>query len=348
MRPRVVDWTLYALVAAVTITGVGSWLIADWEGRLIFYAHAAAGLAILIPLIWKIKRVEPRVTRSRLWDWKTPLSILTALAAIGAIATGIFWTHAQLPIGYPNGMHLHIFFGIALVVLISLHVVLRFKLPSRRDQRGRRDALSWLGMLGFGALILPLQDVINRSFNLPGAQRRFTGSRHANSDSGNEYPITNWMFDRPAPIDVALWRLHVRGAIELPADISYDEFTQLKQTTLRATLDCTGGWYSTQSWRGVRVGDLLQRATPRGDAKFVSFVSATGYRWSLPMDEAREALLATHVGDEPLAHWHGAPLRLVAPGRRGFMWVKWVTEVVVLSEADAGQWLKIFTSGFDG
>jgi DMSO/TMAO reductase YedYZ molybdopterin-dependent catalytic subunit len=344
MRPRLVDWTLYALAATTAITGLGSWLIADWEGRLIFYAHMAAGLAVLIPLFWKFKRVQPRVTHSRLWDWRTPLSILTALAAMGAIVTGIFWLHAQLPAGYPNGMHLHIFFGIALVVLISLHVLLRFKLPSRQDAQGRRDALRWLGMLGFGVALLPAQDAINRSFNLPGARRRFTGSRQTNSDSGNDFPITNWMFDRPAPIDMASWRLHVRGAVAHEITLSYDEVAAA-HSDVRATLDCTGGWYSTQDWRGVRVGDLLQRATPNADAKFVSFVSTTGYRWSLPIEEARETLLATHVGDEPLDHWHGAPLRLVAPGRRGFMWVKWVTEVVVLSEGDAGQWVAIFVSG---
>ncbi len=34
------------------------------------------------------------------------------------------------------------------------------------------------------------------------------------------------------------------------------------------------------------------------------------------------ALLATHIGEEPLSHEHGFPLRLVAPCRRGFEWVK--------------------------
>lgn len=344
---------MYGLVITVTATGFGSWLIADWEGRLIFYAHAIAGLAVIIPLAWKLRRVQPRITHGRAWDWKTPLSILTALAVIGAIATGIVWTHAQWPIGYPNGMHLHIVFGVALVALISLHAALRFKLPTRRDVQGRRDMLRWLGMLGFGAVVLPLQDVANRALNLPGARRRFTGSRHAASDSGNAFPITNWMFDRPAPIDVNAWRLTVHGAVERPltltlADLRLDDLT----TTLRATLDCTGGWYSTQNWRGVCVGDLLERAGVKPEAQFVSFVSVTGYRWSLPIAEAREALLATHVGAaqpegvfEPLDHWHGAPLRLVAPGRRGFMWVKWVTEVVVLTRPDLGQWAKIFTSG---
>jgi Oxidoreductase molybdopterin binding domain len=38
-------------------------------------------------------------------------------------------------------------------------------------------------------------------------------------------------------------------------------------------------------------------------------------------------LLATHVGDRPLSAGHGFPLRLVAPGRRGYWWVKWVDRV---------------------
>ena len=36
------------------------------------------------------------------------------------------------------------------------------------------------------------------------------------------------------------------------------------------------------------------------------------------MEAAREFLLATHVTCERLSHGHGFPLRLAAPGRRGF------------------------------
>jgi DMSO/TMAO reductase YedYZ molybdopterin-dependent catalytic subunit len=100
--------------------------------------------------------------------------------------------------------------------------------------------------------------------------------------------------------------------------------------------------------RDPGVGDLLDTAGEIGEeAAYVRFVSVTGYRWSLPLAEAEDALLATHVGEERLSHGHGAPARLVAPDRRGFQWVKWITRVELRSEYDAGQWLVTLISGFD-
>jgi DMSO/TMAO reductase YedYZ molybdopterin-dependent catalytic subunit len=98
----------------------------------------------------------------------------------------------------------------------------------------------------------------------------------------------------------------------------------------------------------VRVGDVLDAAGITDSAEWVQFRSVTGYRWSLPVGEARDAVLATRVDDAPLSHGHGAPMRLVAPGRRGFQWVKWVEEVRVTRRREAGEWVAIFVSGLDG
>ncbi|NND14348.1 MAG: molybdopterin-dependent oxidoreductase, partial [Acidimicrobiia bacterium] len=90
-------------------------------------------------------------------------------------------------------------------------------------------------------------------------------------------------------------------------------------------LDCTSGWYATQEWTGVRMDRLL--GTVAGESILVT--SATGYCRRYPIGDAPRLLLATGAGGSELSPGHGAPARLVAPGRRGFWWVKWVTEISV-------------------
>jgi DMSO/TMAO reductase YedYZ molybdopterin-dependent catalytic subunit len=64
------------------------------------------------------------------------------------------------------------------------------------------------------------------------------------------------------------------------------------------------------------------------DATTIEVVSVTGHRWTFDRRESEQAILATHVGGEPLSAGHGYPVRLVAPGLRGFLWIKWVGEVI--------------------
>src|SRR6266508_4495835 len=80
--------------------------------------------------------------------------------------------------------------------------------------------------------------------------------------------------------------------------------------------------------RPRRLDRLLPASLPP-DARSVVAVSVTGYARRLPLRDVPFLLVATHVADQPLSAGHGAPARLVAPGRRGFWWVKWLDRVVV-------------------
>ena len=55
--------------------------------------------------------------------------------------------------------------------------------------------------------------------------------------------------------------------------------------------------------------------------------SVTGYRRRFPVADAHALWLATGFQGRPLTAGTGAPVRLVAPNRRGFWWVKWVASV---------------------
>lgn len=345
LPPRLVDWTLFALVCFEAGSGVVSLTLGRPEHRWLFYAHGVAGLTLVILLFWKLRRVRRRITDRSQWDRTTPISILAALVAVGGLATGILWAFGfQRQVLYWEFLMVHMALGVALVPLVLAHLAGRFRPPSRTDVEGRRTVLTYLALGTVGALAWRAQHAVNRLFETGGEKRRFTGSRERGSLAGNAFPTTSWVADDPDPVDPDEWTLSVGGAADERLELAYDDLAPADRE--QATLDCTSGWYSVQDWTGVRVGDLLDAVDPDEDAAYVRFRSVTGYRWSLPIEEAREALLATHVDGEPISHGHGFPVRVVTPGRRGFQWVKWVEAVEVREDYDYGQWGVIFTSGF--
>jgi DMSO/TMAO reductase YedYZ molybdopterin-dependent catalytic subunit len=106
---------------------------------------------------------------------------------------------------------------------------------------------------------------------------------------------------------------------------------------VRAALDCTGGWYAEQDWAGVRLDRLLAAVLGDDlpDGGSVDVVSSTGSRRRLPLRDAPSLLLATSAAGRPLAAGPGAPVRLVAPGRRGVGGGKGVARIQVV---DAPWW----------
>ena len=106
---------------------------------------------------------------------------------------------------------------------------------------------------------------------------------------------------------------------------------------VRAVLDCTGGWYAAQDWAGVRLDRLLGEVTDKDlpEDGSIDVISRTGYRRRFALRDARALLLSTSAAGQALSDGHGAPVRLVAPGRRGFWWVKWVERIDVV---DAPWW----------
>ncbi|EMA65938.1 oxidoreductase molybdopterin binding protein [Halorubrum aidingense JCM 13560] len=345
--PRAVDWSLLLFVSAEVVTGLVSFTVGVPEGWPLFWLHRALGVGIVALLAWKLARVRRRLTNPNLWRRSTALSVLTLVTALGSLATGIVWVFGlDVRISYWTLLSVHVGFGLALLPLVVAHAATRFRAPRRVDFERRRTAVRYTVLLAAGAVVYRIQEALNDLFDTPGADRRFTGSQPRDGEGNGSFPITSWVADDPDPIDREDYRLRVDGLVSEPVELTADELAAGHET--EALLDCTSGWYTVQEWGGIRVGDLLDAAGDVGeDAAYVRFTSVTGYRWSLPLDEAREALLATHVGGERLRHGHGAPARLVAPDRRGFQWVKWVTQVEVRSEYDLGQWVVTLISGFD-
>jgi cytochrome b561 len=341
--PRAVDWGLFVAVATLLGTGVATILAGTPAAAWVIDLHAISGVVLVCLLPVKLWRVRHRVAPDRLTGVRA-LSVLLAVDAAGALATGVWWIFGgSLDLGPWGLFHLHTALGLLVAPLLIAHLRYRIHSPETAVRHGRRDAIRYAGLVATGAVVWRLQDPVNDALETAGADRRFTGSREDGSGEGNRFPVTSWVADDPDPVDAEEWTLTVGGRVASERTYGYSELPT--GAADRALLDCTSGWYSDHDWQGVRVGDLLDAADPDEAAAWVQFRSVTGYRWSLPIEEARDALLGTRVDGERLSHGHGFPLRLVAPGRRGFQWVKWVDSVRVTRRREVGEWLAIFVSG---
>src|SRR5262245_32127529 len=320
---------LLGLVTVEVATGLAGWVVSFEDARPAFVLHRLGGVALLAVLIWKYaiaRRSLVRRWRSGGWDAGAAFGLLGAAALLGAVALGLGWTLGLLDAGSLDGysaLNVHVFLGLGLLPLAALHLARRWEgLPGRGQTLSRRTLLR----LGGLALATPAAWA---ALERAAGERRASGSKHAGSFSGNGYPVTIWSFDPVPTLDAATYRLRLLG-VPRPGALGYDALRSFPPRELTAVLDCTGGWWSEQVWRGVSVGDVLAEHGVEDWRGRAAVVSLTGHGWIFPLAELRDALLATHVGGEPLTPGHGYPVRLAIPGRRGFQWVKWVDRIELL------------------
>lgn len=335
MTPRGTDWTLGALVGLLFTTGMLSLVSGRTGDAWVFALHGGGGAALGLVTGWKLRRVWASLVSPRRWDGRTGYGALAAVLVLVTLVSGWVWSGGgNLFLAGWNLLNWHIALGIILTLAVASHARVRGKPIRARDLQSRRQFLHAAGVFAGAVAFWKLQRPASAALGWRGADRRWTGSYEQGSFEGNAFPSTSWVSDNPCALPQDTYTLRVGGLVQTPMELPITALD--RGDTLVALLDCTGGFYSTQEWRGVRLGRLIDEAGPLASAGRVRVISYTGYRWSFPLEEARDFLLATTVGGEPLSHAHGAPVRLVAPSRRGFEWVKWVTAIELHEHADLG------------
>ena len=326
-------WTnlaLFVLLALAFTTGWVAFFYGTAPSRASLILHAASGYAIVALTPWKAVIAARGIQRRRRGWWASVVFTVLVVVSIGA---GIMHsTGLVLAFGPFSAMTVHVGAALAAIPFVAWHVLAR-RIPVRAVDLSRRSLLRAGALIGGAGLAYGAGEAAVRLFSLPGSTRRFTGSYEYGSLQPAQLPVTQWMFDAVPAIDPATWRLRVQVGATL-REWTYDELLAFDDR-VRATLDCTGGFYSTQDWSGVWLSRLLG-ATPHpnpppqgGREMSVHVRSLTGYDRRFAAGDTNRLLVATRLGGMPLDPGHGFPVRLVAPERRGYWWVKWVTTITI-------------------
>ena len=320
LTSRRVDLLLAVAVTVAAVTGVASWAVGTGWARWVTVVHALAGLSLLALTPAKLKgSVRTGLKRRRATRW---LSMLLGLLVAATVVLGVLHaTGLWHGVGYWTALWTHVLLAALLVPLVIWHIVSRPGRPRITDLD--RRALAGGGVaLAAAAAAYGIQQLV------VGDNRRFTGSHEIASFNPSEMPTTMWLNDRSPRVPASGWDLIIAGE---PVAL---EALHTRATPLQADLDCTGGWWSRQSWDAVPLTELM----PNLDAPTLEVTSLTGYSRRFPARDAANLYLAVGYGGEPLRRGHGAPVRLVAPGRRGFWWVKWVHRI---DPVDRPWWLQL-------
>ena len=327
-------WTnlaLFVLLGLAFVTGWVAFFYSTAPSRASLIVHAVSGYAIIALTPWKSVIASHGVRRRRPGWWAS--LVLTTLVLVSVLAGILHSTGLLISVGVISAMEVHVGAALVAVPFVIWHAIAR-RVPIRAVDLSRRSLLRASALLAGSGLAYGAGEVVVRALALPGSTRRFTGSYEYGSLDPAQLPATQWMFDTVPQIDPASWRLIVRTATAR-REWTYDDLLPFDDR-VRATLDCTGGFYSTQDWSGVWLSRLLATLPPplAGEGRVgapgsIHVKSHTGYDRRFSIESAGRLLIATRLGGQPLDPGHGFPVRLVAPDRRGYWWVKWVTAIAV-------------------
>ena len=113
------------------------------------------------------------------------------------------------------------------------------------------------------------------------------------------------------------------------------ELLAMPQHVVELPIACVEGWSQTATWKGVRVGDLVDRVGASGGVTVLATSLEQNSSYAVVRmgpEYVRDdlTLVALELNGETLDLDHGFPARMIAPGRPGVLQTKWLSTLEVL------------------
>jgi sulfoxide reductase catalytic subunit YedY len=152
------------------------------------------------------------------------------------------------------------------------------------------------------------------------------------------------------------WTLTVDGLAGKPGVYQLEDF--IKPSTVEDRIyrhRCVEAWSMVVPWRGFPLVDVIKRAEPMANAKYVAFTTLLDrkqmpgqqlgvldwpYTEGLRLDEAQHPLTLLTVGvyGRTLPNQNGAPIRLVVPWKYGFKGIKSIVKMTFTDKQPKTAW----------
>jgi DMSO/TMAO reductase YedYZ molybdopterin-dependent catalytic subunit len=140
--------------------------------------------------------------------------------------------------------------------------------------------------------------------------------------------------------DPAAYRLRVWGKVNKELSLTLQDIKAMPTVQTDAPLECVVEWTDRAMWEGVPIRDVIRLAGPQADGKFLVFRDDRDFSSSLSMDyvQTGKPILAWKVNGADLPRDQGWPIRVVAPDKWAYKWVKWVTQIEVTDRGYEGSY----------
>ena len=154
------------------------------------------------------------------------------------------------------------------------------------------------------------------------------------------------------------WTVAVEGEVLKPQVFDIDALYKLAPLEERIyRFRCVEAWSMVIPWVGFPLSELIKQVQPKGNAKFVEFVTLADkaqmpglrsgvldwpYTEGLRMDEAMHPLTLVTLGafGEMLPNQNGAPIRMTIPWKYGFKGGKSIVKIRFVEKEPRTAWVK--------
>ena len=144
-------------------------------------------------------------------------------------------------------------------------------------------------------------------------------------------------------IDKDTYRLAVDGLVDNPLNLTYADLLSFPMESRLATLHCVEGWSFIAKWTGPTLASIFEAVKVQPSATTVIFYTADDSVGYTSLDLLyildKDIMIALKLNDVTLPPARGFPFQVVAEGKYGYKWAKWVTRIELSDKEDfRGYW----------